>query len=193
MCNLKSGIILKDKIYIPDHDHHTKMLEELSIKDNAANAEKLFVRAELLPPGNDIFSPIGAWKLHIDQDIIPDWFVKEFEEKRMIEAVTVWAKDHIHVGKSNFSIGSSIHYLKECKAVKCGNSTVEACGNSTVTAWGNSTVTAWDNSTVILHSYSINKKENVTLSQNATLKDCKTKTIYQAGDWKLELVKNENQ
>ena len=49
MCKLKSGIILKDRVYIPDHDHHTQMLDELKIKDTRENAERLFVRAELLP------------------------------------------------------------------------------------------------------------------------------------------------
>lgn len=33
MCKLKSGIILKDKVFVPYYDRHTKMLEELKISD----------------------------------------------------------------------------------------------------------------------------------------------------------------
>lgn len=28
MCRLKSGIILKDRIFVPEYDSHTDMLEE---------------------------------------------------------------------------------------------------------------------------------------------------------------------
>jgi hypothetical protein len=45
MCQLKSGIILKDRIYISESDSHTDMLKELGIEDNRKNAESLFVRA----------------------------------------------------------------------------------------------------------------------------------------------------
>ena len=31
MCKLKSAIILKDRIFIPDYDSHSQMLEELGI------------------------------------------------------------------------------------------------------------------------------------------------------------------
>ena len=42
MCKMKSAIILKDRVFIPDYDSHTKMLEELGIEDTKQNAEKLF-------------------------------------------------------------------------------------------------------------------------------------------------------
>ena len=49
MRKLKSAIILKDSVFIPDYDSHSKMLKELQIKDTRSNAERLFVRAELYP------------------------------------------------------------------------------------------------------------------------------------------------
>ena len=49
MCKLKSAIILKDRVFVPDYDSHDKMLKELGIKDTRENAERLFVRAELSP------------------------------------------------------------------------------------------------------------------------------------------------
>lgn len=32
MCRMKLAIILKDRVFIPDYDSHTQMLEELGIK-----------------------------------------------------------------------------------------------------------------------------------------------------------------
>ena len=87
MCRMKSAIILKDRVFIPDYDSHTDMLNELGIEDNRKNAETLFVRAELIPKNNDVFSPIYEWSFHVDQDIRPDWFVENYEKERMINAV----------------------------------------------------------------------------------------------------------
>ena len=80
MCQTKSGIILKDRIFLPDYDSHGKMLEELKIADTRENAERLFVRAELVPPAGDVFSDISTWIFRVDQDILPEWFVAECEE-----------------------------------------------------------------------------------------------------------------
>ena len=127
MCMFKSGIILKDRVFIPDYDSHTDMLEELKIEDNTKNAESLFVRAELTPKNNDVFSSVDDWVFKVDQDIIPDWFVREVEEQRMKDAVKEWAKTHIHIGVDNLVIdrGAS-HYIKDCKDVKIsGSASVE--------------------------------------------------------------------
>ena len=43
MCKLKSVIVLKDRVYCPDHDSHQKMLEELGIEDTTENAMRRFV------------------------------------------------------------------------------------------------------------------------------------------------------
>ncbi len=67
MCKLKSGIILKDRVFIPDHDSHTDMLGELGIDDTETNAKRLFVRAELSPKDGDIFSPIDTWEFNVDR------------------------------------------------------------------------------------------------------------------------------
>ena len=69
MCRLKSAIILQDRVYIPNHDSHSVMLDELGIKDTRQNAEKLFVRAELAPKNNDIFEPVDNWTYIVDQEI----------------------------------------------------------------------------------------------------------------------------
>ena len=75
MCKLKSAIILKDRVFVPDYDSHSDMLEELGIEDTRENAERLFVRAELSPRNGDAFSPVDEWQYTVDQDIGPDWYV----------------------------------------------------------------------------------------------------------------------
>ena len=253
MCKLKSGIILKDSVFVPDYDSHTNMLEELKIKDTRENAERLFVRAEFYP-NEDIFSDVNKWIYHVDQDILPEWYIEEIDKDRFIKAVKEWHKKHVLVGVDGITLSDGdTYYIKNCKNVTVkngstveaygdsivytygnstvyayGNSIVYTYGNSTVYAYGNSTVKAWDNSTVKAHgnstvyaygnstvkaydnstvkayntstveaydtstvvivAFSSNRKDNIKLSNNATLKDCKTKTIYQSGDWKFERV-----
>ena len=270
MCQLKSGIILKDRIYIGMGDSHTDMLKELGIEDSRGNAETLFVRAELIPPNGDVFADVETWCFNVDQDLLPDWFVEPYEKERMVKAIKGWADKYILIGRKNEEISGGTYFLKDCIGVTlnnstveawgnstvkaydnstvkacgnstveaydnstvkacgnstveaygnsttvkaygnstvkaydnstveaCGNSTVEACGNSTVKAYGNSTVKAYDNSTVkawgnstaIIPNRSSNKRDNIVLMQNSTLIDCKTKTIYQSGDW--QFVKGE--
>ncbi|GHU59257.1 hypothetical protein AGMMS49975_26640 [Clostridia bacterium] len=62
-----------------------------------------------------------------------------------------------------------------------------------VGAYGDSTVTAYGNSTVVINNVSANKRKNIDLKGNSTLKDCKTKSIYQSGDWKFVKVGEDNQ
>ena len=206
MCRFKSAIILKDRVFVPDYDSHTDMLEELGIEDTKANAERLFIRAELYPANGDEFSDIDTWKFNVDQDILPDWYVKEYDKQRMIEAVKEWAKDRIHIGVDGLVISNGAgHRIKDCKNVFiCGNATVEDIrGNTTVKnicdsatvkyIRGNATVKyICDNATIVTSPVTKwNKLSEANLSGNATIKDRFTKTIYQSGNWTFKEVKNE--
>lgn len=226
MCKLKSCIVLKDRIFCPDYDSHDGMLSELKIKDTRQNAERLFVRVELSPVDGDIFSSVDTWKMKVDQDILPDWWVAEAEEPRVRESVAKWAKDHIFCGAENLDLKNGAYYLKNSRATLHGNSSATLYDNSRATLhdnssaelWGNSraelldnssaklwtnssaelydkssaklydksSATLWGNSTAIIpNDYFAGKPENYVLRDNATLKDCKRKTIYQAGGWKV--------
>ena len=156
------------------------MLEELNIEDTRANAERLFVRAELSPKNGDVFTPVDEWVFKVDQDIRPDWFVENYEKTRMRDAVKEWAKEHIHIGVNGLKISSgSNHYIKDCKDVEvCGNSTIEyVCGNSTIeNVCGNSTIEyVYGNSTIK------NVRENSTIKNvygNSTIENvCGNSTI----------------
>ena len=231
MCKLKSAIILKDRIFMPDYDIHSKMLEELKITDDYINASKVFVRAELSPENGDVFSDIDGWKFSVDQDITPEWFDEKDCTERMRKAVKEWAKTHIFVGQNGLAIshGENI-FIKDCKNVDIygsatvnyiydnatveniyGNATVNyICGSATVNyiydnatvknIYGNATVNyiygnatvknIYGNVTVISSPYTKwNNSASLIISDNATFKDCYSKTIYQAGGWKFVEVK----
>ena len=213
MCKLKSAIILKDRIFMPDYDSHSKMLEELGITDDYINASKVFVRAELVPENGNVFSNIDDWKLEVDQDITPEWFDEKDCTERMRKAVKEWANTHIFIGQNDLKIshGENI-FIKDCKNVDiydnatvkyiCGDATVKnICGEATVNyiydnatvnyIYGNATVKSiCGNATVISSSYSKwNNSASLIISGNATFKDCYSRTIYQAGGWKLVEVK----
>ena len=205
MCKLKSAIILKDRIFMPDYDSHSKMLEELKITDDYFNASKVFVRAELSPENGNVFSDIDSWEFRVDQDITPEWFDEKDCAERMRNTVKEWAKTHIFIGQNDLKIshGENI-FIKDCEDVDiydnatvksiCGNATVEnICDNATVeNICGDATVNnIYDNATVISSSYSKwNNSASLIISGNATFKDCYSRTIYQAGGWKLVEVKN---
>ena len=153
MCKLKSAIILKDRIFMPDYDSHSKMLDELGITDDYFNASKVFVRAELSPKNEDVFSDIDGWEFSVDQDITPEWFDEKDCAERMRKAVKEWAKTHIFVGRNELKIshGENI-FIKDCEDVDiCGSATVKnICGSATVESiYGNATVEyIYDSATV---------------------------------------------
>ena len=189
MCKLKSAIILKDRIFMPDYDSHSKMLDELKINDDYFNASKVFVRAELSPKNEDAFSDIDGWEFGVDQDITPEWFDKKDCAERMRNTVKEWAKTHIFIGQNDLKIshGENI-FIKDCKNVDiCGNATVDSiCGNATVERiCGNATVKyIRDNATVenicgnatVEHIYNNATVENIC--SNATVKNiCGNATV----------------
>jgi hypothetical protein len=133
-------IVLKDRIYCPDHDHHQQMLEELGIEDNYLGASKTFVRVEISPADDDITIPVDEWKINVDQDITPEWFAVEEYRERIYETVKAWAAEHIHTS-GVVEISAGIHWA-------CDSATVEAWGSATVKAWGSATVKACDSATV---------------------------------------------
>ncbi len=179
MCQFKSAIILKDRVFIPDYDSHSNMLKELGIADTKENAERLFIRAELIPV-DDVFSDISTWKFNVDQDILPDWYVEEYDKQRMIEAVKEWAKDRIHIGKDNLDIfDGAEHYIKNCTNVKIhGSAQVEKiCGDTKVkNIYNNATVYRICNNATVNYIYG-----NATvyrIFENVTVKNiCNNATV----------------
>nr|MBR4279819.1 hypothetical protein [Clostridia bacterium] len=125
---------------MPDYDSHDQMLNELGIPDDFAHASKVFVRVELSPPDGDKTSDPMGWKIKIDQDILPDWFVHQVDEERVKVAITEWCKVHV--------LCEGLHEVKEGVWYTCGSATVKAYDSATVKAYDSATVTAFDSATV---------------------------------------------
>ena len=142
MCQLKSCLVLKDRVYCPDYDIHQDMLDKLGIKDDYLGASKTFVRVELTPPDGrrSMMEPLDRWTLKVDQDITPEWWDSEAYRQRVEEAVEAWRREHVFA-EGEHSISAGIVYA-------FGNATVEACDSATVTAYNRATVEAYNSSTV---------------------------------------------
>ena len=183
MCRFKSGIILKSRVAIAPggDDSHSALLESMGIEDDYIGASKVFVRAELVPKNDEWWiNPEeypNKWTFVVDQDIVPDWFDKEEDEKVFRESVCDWWKQHVLIDQKIDELSSGYYCLKRCEVkilckdvqVMLDNSTVQVMlvnstvnkmldnstvqvmlDNSTVNEmWGNSTVNEmWNSSTV---------------------------------------------
>ena len=150
MCQLKSCLVLKDRVFCPDYDSHQDMLDKLGIKDDYLHANKTFVRVELLPPDGirSLMEPLDRWTLKVDQDVTPEWWDEKADRHRVEKAVEVWRKEHVF-SDGEHSVQTGIVYALGSATVKAHNSaTVTACGSATVEAYGSATVTACDSATV---------------------------------------------
>ena len=169
MCQFKSALCLKDRVFVPDYDSHDRMLKELGIPDDFTNASKTFVRVELSPADGDKSSDPMGWRIKIDQDILPDWFDHNRDKARVKTAIADWCKVHV-LREGTHEVHSGVWY---------------AYGNATVKAYDNATVTAFDNATVILpRAWQTNKP--VELHDSSICINHKTHTIKSAITWKVE-------
>ena len=151
MCQLKSCLVLKDRVFCPDYDSHQQMLKKLGIEDNYLHASKTFVRVELLPPNANTRSlrePLDRWTLRVDQDITPEWWDVDADRQRVEEAVEVWRVGHIFTEGKHIVTAGEVYAFGNAIVEASSNATVEAYGNATVKACNSAKVTAFDSATV---------------------------------------------
>ena len=175
MCQLKSCLVLKDRVFCPDYNSHQSMLEELGIEDDYLHASKTFVRVEFTPPDNtkSLIEPLDRWTLEVDQDIVPEWWDEKADRQRVEEAVEIWRKGHV------FTEGK--HSVKAGKVYAYGNAIVTAYNDATVTAYDNATVTACSNAKV----YAFGKTTVETVS-NVPVEAYGDATVKAYGNAKVE-------
>ncbi|WP_312448216.1 hypothetical protein [Lacrimispora sp.] len=165
MCRFKSGIILKSKVVVAPgaNDSHSDLLEEMGIEDTRWNAERVFVRAELVPEDNEWWvnpkEQPDRWTFIVDQDIVPKWFDKAEHEKIFREYVCDWWDKHVLVDKKIDELSSGFYKLKRCEVKKLCNDVLVLLDSSQVgemfdssqvgKMWGSSQVgEMWDSSQV---------------------------------------------
>ena len=132
MCQLKSCLVLKNRVFCPAHDSHQNMLEELGIEDNEVNAMKTFVRVELTPPETtpnyfddkyftSLQAPLSEWKLVVDQDILPDWWEPAIYRLAIEKEVQKWLNKYVLINQEKKTIVGNGHkdkyYLYNCKYI----------------------------------------------------------------------------
>ena len=204
MCKLKSAIILKDRIFVPDYDSHNEMLRELGIEDDYIGASKTFVRAELSPKDGDEFSPVETWAFKVDQDIVPEWFSQDEYKPRMVIAVKAWADEHIHVNKDGLVIDrGNGHRIKGGKNIVVrgsaqvkyigGSAQVEYIGDSAQVEYiRDSAQVEYIRDSAVLSYYSTWENEKkLKICGMATVRDMKKRKIYQAGGFEFVSVEEE--
>ena len=150
MCQLKSCLVLKDRVFCPDYDSHQSMLEELGIEDDYLHASKTFVRVEFTPPDNtkSLIEPLDRWTLKVDQDIVPEWWDEKADRQRVEEAVEIWRKGHVFADGEHIVKAGAVYALGSATVKACDNAMVKAFDSATVKAWGSATVKAYDSATV---------------------------------------------
>ena len=150
MCQLKSCLVLKDRVYCPIYDSHQDMLDKLGIKDDYLGASKTFVRVELTPPDGvkSLMEPLDKWTLNVDQDVTPEWWDAEADRQRVEEAVEAWRKEHVFAEGEHIVKAGEVFAFDSAKVKAYGSATVEAWDSARVTASGNATVEAYDRAMV---------------------------------------------
>lgn len=179
MCQLKSCLVLKDRVFCPDYDSHQSMLEELGIEDDYLHASKTFVRVEFTPPDNtkSLIEPLDRWTLKVDQDIVPEWWDEKADRQRVEEAVEAWRREHV------FTEGE--HIVKAGAIYAFDNAIVSAYSNATVKAYDNAKVRAHDCATVKAYS-----NAKVEANDSATVKAFNSATVKAHGNAKVEAFGN---
>ena len=191
MCRLKSCLVLKDRVYCPDYDHHQDMLDKLGIKDDYLGASKTFVRVELLPPDGvrSLMEPLDKWTLKVDQDVTPEWWDEAADRPRVEKAVEAWRRGHVFT-EGEHSVQTGIVYaLGGATVTACDSATVEACGSATVTAYDSATVTACGSATVEAWGSAIVKAHfsaRVKAFDSATVTACDSATVTACDSARVE-------
>ena len=118
MCQLKSGIILRNKCVLSqEHEEsHSDLLSDLKIEDTLENARRVFVRAELVPPDGNWWTDPDTWTFNVDQDILPDWYTEDpgKYEQEFRESVKDWVNKHVFIDKVFQTLPEGYFLLKGC-------------------------------------------------------------------------------
>src|SRR3990167_8319143 len=80
MCKMKSLLCVRGETeprWSETHDSHTKLIEELGLKDKDY-LKRDFVKIEFFPSNGNWFEPFDKWEFNLDeQGTIPAWFEED--------------------------------------------------------------------------------------------------------------------
>ena len=82
MCKFASFVLTKDEVYWSDKsESHTAICEEFHLKEDNHRNEPQLLMCELLPTTD--LDDFASYNCNWDQDVKPDWFVAEVDERRV--------------------------------------------------------------------------------------------------------------
>jgi hypothetical protein len=88
MCKFASFVLTKDREYwLAESDSHEEIISKNGLHADGALGPNI-LRIELTPPAED-WSDFGAWNYRIDQDMGPEWYDAEKDEKRARAALAL--------------------------------------------------------------------------------------------------------
>jgi len=94
MCKPASVIVTKDAIlWSKTSDKHEDIIEEYGLKDNLLPPD--FVRVELSPENDLLWTDTARWLFNIDQDVFPDWWNAKKAETKVRNAILKWQKTKV--------------------------------------------------------------------------------------------------
>ena len=96
MCQPASFIVTKDNVFWKHGSNsHEQIMKENNLTDSKDQRPPDFVRVEITPPNNDFVLLFEKWVYKVDQDMLPDWYVKDFDEERIRKELPKWYDSHI--------------------------------------------------------------------------------------------------
>jgi hypothetical protein len=111
------GIALKTRVHVAIGDHED-MLDKLGIKEPRYR-DPPFVRMHLTPPDGNVFSNPSNWIYEVMQDILPDWYVADYDKERMLEAAQKWRQTNVFDGVGGVTVKQEGRYLiRNCSDVR---------------------------------------------------------------------------
>jgi len=112
------GIALKNRLHVALGDHED-MLDGLGITEPPPHRDPIFVRMHLTPRDGDPYSNPADWVYEVMQDILPDWYVADYDRQRMLRAAEKWWQAHVFDGVDGVEIKRDGRYLiRNCRGVR---------------------------------------------------------------------------
>lgn len=144
MCQPFSCLLLKDSVVTTPDQKHESMIAKAGLKDDSREPD--FVRVEITPPDHNYAAPVVAWVYRVDQDYLPEWYVKTYDEERARKALVAWHADNVQTeGEQGVSEWEFKIAAGTCQQTVNGGE-ARAYGNATQTVNGG-VARAYDNAT----------------------------------------------
>lgn len=145
MCEMASMIVTRtDVLWLPESDSHEGIIKKNGLNDRGIVPD--FVRVEICPYDDDYSIPFEAWVFRVDQDILPDWWNKEWAEIQVRQVLPEWAKSRycysgiqeVGCDQQKIAMGNAIQVIYGGYGLAYGNAT-QIVYNGRARAYCNST------------------------------------------------------